>query len=125
RPNPGHKARVLGCAFTMLANVPKVVKRVVASVLLTDLTVVRALTNCKKYLLCIKMSFTCTSTLACEQIWPDMANKYLLMRCRIAAFHDIIRWFVLVSFVGFNDLARIFRIPCQHYRHICQNGNSR
>jgi len=45
RPNPGHKARVLGRALTILANVPKVVRTVNASVLLTDLTVAKALTN--------------------------------------------------------------------------------
>jgi len=51
RPNPGHNARVLGRAFTILAIVPKVVRRVNASVLLTDLTVAKALINWKKYLL--------------------------------------------------------------------------
>lgn len=45
--NPGHKAKVSVDALTISFNVPNVDKSVVASVLLTDLTVVKALTNCK------------------------------------------------------------------------------
>lgn len=46
RPNPGHKAKAFGCVLAMSLNVPNVDNKVVASVLLTDLTVVKALINC-------------------------------------------------------------------------------
>lgn len=44
-PIPGQRASVFDCDFINSLNVPKVDKRVVASVLLTDLIVVKALTN--------------------------------------------------------------------------------
>lgn len=44
-PIPGQRANVFGCACINSLNVPKVDKRVVASVLLTDRIVVKAFVN--------------------------------------------------------------------------------
>ena len=47
-PKPGHNSREPTGAFTIFAKVPKLDKSVVASVLFTDLTEVKALISWKK-----------------------------------------------------------------------------